>query len=61
MQQLAGYDGRYHFSVQPDGSVVMVDVHGEKMWRAAVGRVGPDDLLTLMSQVPAYTGYEGSM
>ncbi len=61
MQQLAGFDGRYHFSVQPDGSVVMVDVHGEKMWRAAVGRVGPDDLLTLMSQVPAYTGYEGSM
>lgn len=61
MQQLAGFDGRYRFSVQPDGSVVMVDVQGEKMWRAAVGRVGPDDLLTLMSQIPAFTGYEGSM
>ncbi len=61
MRQLAGSDGRYYFSAQPDGSVVVVDVDGDNVWRAAVGRVGLDDLLTLMSQVSAHTGYEGSM
>jgi hypothetical protein len=60
MQELSGYNGRYHFQALPDGSMVMVDVSGE-MWRAAVGRVGPHDLLTLMSRLPAQTGYEGSM
>ncbi len=60
MQQLAAFDGRYHVSIQPDGSVVMVEAHGE-MWRAAVGRLGPHDLLTLMSRIPARVGYDGSM